>query len=103
MSAIPFITFSTPDIHQKIREQQRRQRSGGRDDPPRGQKYSQSNRTPSCSQLKDMNDKMKSNAQSQFTGEMYNYNLKFMNSVWGLYNRYAPQAFQKNLEFRREI
>ena len=47
------------------REQQRRQRSGGRDDPPRGQKYSQSNRTPSCSQLKDMNDKMKSNAQSQ--------------------------------------
>jgi hypothetical protein len=21
-----------------------------------------------------------------------------MNSVWGLYNRYAPQAFQKNEE-----
>ncbi|KAH9415519.1 hypothetical protein DERP_000004 [Dermatophagoides pteronyssinus] len=90
MSAIPFITFSTPDIHQKIREQQRQQRSGGRDDPPRGQKYSQSNRTPSCSQLKDSNDNMKSNIQSQCI-------------VWGLYNRYAPQAFQKNLECRRQM
>lgn len=26
------------------------------------------------------------------------YNSKLMNSIWGLYNRYAPPAFQKNNE-----
>lgn len=26
------------------------------------------------------------------------YNSKLMNSIWGLYNRYAPSAFQKNVE-----
>ncbi len=30
--------------------------------------------------------------------DYHNYNSKYMNSVWGLYNRYAPQAFQKNEE-----
>ncbi|KAF7494474.1 hypothetical protein SSS_05301 [Sarcoptes scabiei] len=35
--------------------------------------------------------------------DMYKHNLKFMNSVWGLYNRYAPQAFQKNEEHSEQI
>jgi hypothetical protein len=26
------------------------------------------------------------------------YNSKLMNSIWGLYNQYAPHAFQKNQE-----
>ncbi|KAH7952706.1 hypothetical protein HPB49_000434 [Dermacentor silvarum] len=26
------------------------------------------------------------------------YNPKLMNSIWGLYNRYAPHSFQKNCE-----
>lgn len=26
------------------------------------------------------------------------YSYKFMNSIWGLYNRYAPPSFQKNSE-----
>ncbi|XP_076338799.1 uncharacterized protein LOC143240365 [Tachypleus tridentatus] len=26
------------------------------------------------------------------------YNSKMMDSIWGLYNRYAPHAFQKNSE-----
>lgn len=28
----------------------------------------------------------------------HKYNSKLMNSIWGLYNQYAPPAFQKNLE-----
>ncbi|CAM1306215.1 Uncharacterised protein g4279 [Pycnogonum litorale] len=26
------------------------------------------------------------------------YNVKFMKSVWGMYNRYGPHSFQKNAE-----
>ena len=29
----------------------------------------------------------------------HKYNSKLMNSIWGLYNQYAPPAFQKNLEY----
>lgn len=36
-------------------------------------------------------------------GNMYKYNLKFMNSIWGMYNRYAPQAFQKNYEAAQRL
>ena len=35
--------------------------------------------------------------------ELPHYNDKLMNSIWGLYNRYAPHAFQKNNEPERDM
>ncbi|KAI1289269.1 hypothetical protein HDE_08642 [Halotydeus destructor] len=33
-----------------------------------------------------------------FETNPHKYSSKMMNSIWGLYNRYAPEAFQKNQE-----
>lgn len=44
------------------------------------------------------NENQKTISTPKTDSDYHNYNSKYMNSVWGLYNRYAPQAFQKNLE-----
>ncbi|CAG2117848.1 unnamed protein product [Medioppia subpectinata] len=74
MSSIPFTTFSAIKVHQTIKQEKDRQKTFG------------------GTQSADMpNNKYTDRSQ-------HNYNSKYMNSVWGLYNRYAPQAFQKNEE-----
>ncbi|KAI2798670.1 hypothetical protein RDWZM_000150 [Blomia tropicalis] len=80
MSAIPFTTFSVKSIHDMVRARiQQEEKDKGRKNDLGSSKDESSNLKP-------------------FGGEIYNYNLKFMKSVWGMYNQYAPQAFQKNEE-----
>lgn len=80
---MPFMMFLTPQIHEIINEELDNSTGGQRNGSGGGAKKSTGN----------------DQAKVKPMGDMYKYNLKFMNSVWGLYNRYAPQAFQKNEEF----
>lgn len=82
MSSIPFAAFSAKSVHQVVKLHMQQETN----------KHSSSMETGSSLELNEGATKPK-------LGEMpHNYNFKFMKSIWGMYNQFAPQAFQKNEE-----
>ena len=100
MSSVPFVSYSAVKVHQTIKEQKERQKSFGYTQPMGTDNSGTKCKTAIAYQLLiarlyDTNLVISILDPDRFH---HNYNSKFMNSVWGLYNRYAPQAFQKNEE-----
>ncbi|XP_015791207.1 uncharacterized protein LOC107367949 isoform X1 [Tetranychus urticae] len=78
MSSIPCATYSASKVHEYVRKDQKG-----------GKKHS----------MKDINNSGSFTLFADTQDEpQYHYNHKLMNSIWGLYNQYAPEAFQKNQE-----
>ncbi|XP_077519638.1 uncharacterized protein LOC144129394 [Amblyomma americanum] len=69
MASIPYTMHSTMDLHKKLTDEQSKN-VGVLYEPP----------------------------TSTVKTTLPKYNPKLMNSIWGLYNRYAPHSFQKNCE-----
>lgn len=86
MASVPCTSFSAAKIHENIKKEKQQQHHNqkpqfmGEGSLPKG------NELPPTSKpfLEILTP--------------HNYNSKLMNSIWGLYNRYAPDAFQKNSE-----
>ncbi|KPM11385.1 hypothetical protein QR98_0099560 [Sarcoptes scabiei] len=130
MTAVPMITFSVAEIHEVFRRNMRSSKhdqsdhshdeideevdvdsgrgDGGGEHPPQDHhhhffhNFFHKNSNNSDVDALDA-AVVVVNGNGNGLLDMYKHNLKFMNSVWGLYNRYAPQAFQKNEEHSEQI
>lgn len=70
MASIPYTMHSAMHLHRKMTEEQHPKEVNMVFEPP----------------------------TSTVETSLAKYNPKLMNSIWGLYNRYAPHSFQKNCE-----
>ncbi|XP_067145370.1 uncharacterized protein [Centruroides vittatus] len=82
MASIPCTSFSAAKIHENMKKEKQQQKPQFMGE----NSFSKGNELPPTSKsfLEILTP--------------HNYNSKLMNSIWGLYNRYAPDAFQKNSE-----
>lgn len=83
MASVPCTAFSAAKIHEAMKKEKQQQKQ---------QQFMEEDIFPK------ENETLQPSKPFVDILTPHNYNSKLMNSIWGLYNRYAPHAFQKNSE-----